>query len=336
MANIAVLGTGTWGMALARLLCNAGHQVTAWSALPAEIDYFEATHRHPNLPGMEMPEALAFTKDLQTACTGRDILVFAVPSVFVRGTAAKAAPFIPDGQVIVDVAKGIEADTLLTLTEVIAQELQRDGGHDAIQLVALSGPTHAEEVARDLPTTIVSACRDEAVARLVQQVFMTPAMRVYTNSDVRGVELCGALKNIIALAAGISQGLGYGDNAKAAIITRGITEMARLGLAMGCPLETFSGLAGLGDLVVTCTSVHSRNNRCGNLIGQGHPPKKAIQEVGQVVEGVFALPAAVALAEQYGVEMPLITAVNAVVNQGADPRATVNALMGRPGKDEVR
>lgn len=331
MTKIGVLGAGTWGMALARMLQLSGNQVTVWSALEREIDEFSATRRHPNLPGMEIPEELGFTKNMEQVCRDKEILLFAVPSPFVRATARKAAPYIKDGQIIVDVAKGIEADTLYTMTQIIADELK----NPAVKLVALSGPTHAEEVAKDLPTTIVSACEDLAVAERVQQVFGNTCMRVYTNDDVLGVELCGAMKNIMALASGVALGLGYGDNTKAALITRGMAEITRLGIAMGCKPQTFYGLAGIGDLIVTATSVHSRNNRCGLLLGQGVSPQEAIRQVGMVVEGINALPAAMRLAEKYGVEMPLAAAVNGVVNEGADPREAVARLMGRDQTSEV-
>lgn len=331
MTKIGVLGAGTWGMALARMLCNSGNQVTVWSALEREVEEFSATRRHPNLPGMMIPDALLFTKDMEEVCRDKEILLFAVPSPFVRSTARKAAPFIRDEQIVVDVAKGIEADTLFTMTEIIADELK----NPAVKLVALSGPTHAEEVAKDLPTTIVSACEDSAAALRVQQVFGNTCMRVYTNDDVRGVELCGAMKNIIALASGVALGLGYGDNTKAALITRGMAEIARLGEAMGCKPQTFGGLAGIGDLIVTATSIHSRNNRCGMLLGKGVAPEDAIRQVGMVVEGINALPAAMKLAARYGVEMPIVDAVDAVVNRGADPRDTVSMLMGRDQKPEL-
>lgn len=333
--KIGVLGAGTWGMALARMLSNSGNEVVVWSALEREIDEFSASRVHPNLPGMRIPDAVQFTKNLEDVCRGRDILLFAVPSVFVRSTAAKAAPYIPDGQVIVDVAKGIEAETLMTMTEVIADELHKNGGHAQVKLVALSGPTHAEEVALDLPTTIVSACADMEAAELVQDVFMNTCMRVYTNPDIKGVELCGALKNIMALGAGISVGLGYGDNARAALITRGMAEITRLGMAMGCMEQTFSGLAGIGDLIVTATSVHSRNNKAGRLIGEGRTPEQAVKEVGMVVEGINALPAAIELAARYHVEMPIVDGVNAVIKQGVDPASAVRALMERDRKTEI-
>ena len=331
MTKIGVLGAGTWGMALARMLCISGNEVTVWSALPREVEEFSATRRHPNLPGMVIPEELLFTKQIEEVCRDKDILLFAVPSPFVRTTARNAAAYIPDGQIIVDVAKGIEADTLFTMTEIIADELK----NPTVKLVALSGPTHAEEVAKDLPTTIVSACADMEAAKFVQEVFGNTCMRVYTNDDVRGVELCGAMKNIMALASGIALGLGYGDNTKAALITRGMAEITRLGTAMGCKSQTFYGLAGIGDLIVTATSIHSRNNRCGLLIGQGVAPADAIKQVGMVVEGVNALPAAMKLAKEYQVEMPLAAAVNAVVNEGADPQAAVAKLMSRDQTTEI-
>lgn len=339
--KIGVLGAGTWGMALARMLCNAGNEVVVWSALEEEIDRFSATRRHPNLPDMVIPEELLFTKSIEEVCRDRDILLFAVPSVFVRQTAASARPFIRDGQIIVDVAKGIEAQSLMTMSEVIRSELEKDGeGPSGVRIVALSGPTHAEEVALDLPTTIVSACEDVKTAQAVQDIFMgdpesPTCMRVYTNTDVRGVELCGALKNVIALSAGISAGLGYGDNARAALITRGLAEIERLGVKMGCVEQTFYGLAGMGDLIVTATSRHSRNNRAGFLIGRGDPPDEAVKKVGMVVEGINALPAAVRLAERYDVEMPIVSFMDDIIRGGADPAEAAVQLMGRKKKSEL-
>ena len=331
MYHIGVLGAGTWGMALARLLHRNGHKVSVWSAISREVEEFAATRRHPNLPGMEIPKEITFTGSIQEICQDKDILLFAVPSPFVRSTAKLAAPYIRDGQIIVDVAKGIESDTLLTMTGIIADEIK----NPAVKLVALSGPTHAEEVAKDLPTTIVSACEDQAVAELVQNVFWGTCMRVYTNEDVLGVELCGAVKNVIALASGVAAGLGYGDNAKAALITRGMAEISRLGLAMGCREQTFGGLAGIGDLIVTATSVHSRNNRCGMLIGQGVQVEDAIKQVGMVVEGINALPATMALAKKYQVEMPIVEAAYSVVCEGVAPKDVVQQLMSRGKKPEL-
>ena len=333
--KIGVLGAGTWGMALARMLCVSGNDVQVWSALPAEVENLSATRVHPNLPGMKIPEELQFTKSIEEVCTGKDVLLFAVPSVFVRSTTAKARPYIPDGQILVDVAKGMEPDTLYTMTEVIADELNREGGPKGVKLVALSGPTHAEEVALDLPTTIVSACPDEAAAEYVQDVFSNTCMRVYTNADIKGVELSGALKNVIALGVGISTGLGYGDNARAALITRGIAEIARLGVAMGCNIHTFAGLAGIGDLIVTATSMHSRNNRAGILIGKGKSPEQAVKEVGMVVEGINALPAAMELAAKYDVEMPIVQTVNAIVKEGLSASDALRTLMDRNRKNEM-
>lgn len=328
--KIGVIGAGTWGMALARMLTINGNSVQVWSALPEEIKEYSSTRRHRNLPNMIVPDEMLFTVDLEEVCTDKDVLLFAVPSVFVRQTARSAAPFIPDGQVIVDVAKGIEPETFKTMSEVIRDELKTDA-----KVVALSGPTHAEEVARDLPSTIVSACEDINIAEKVQSIFMNPVMRVYTNTDVKGVEICAALKNIIALASGISSGLGYGDNTKAALITRGLAEMRRLGKKLGCLDDTFSGLAGMGDLIVTATSPHSRNNKCGYLIGQGYSVEDAVKSVGMVVEGINSIPAAMAMSREYNVEMPIVTAVDAVINHGADPGDTVTRLMGREKKTEL-
>lgn len=327
--NISILGAGTWGVALAAMLSRSGHAVTVWSAIPKEIEELNIMRAHKNLPGMEIPADVVFTTEIGEACCGRDVIVFAVPSVFVRATAEKAAPFIRYGQVIVDVAKGIESETFLTMSEIISAEIP------GAKVVALSGPTHAEEVAKNLPTTIVSACEDMAAAEFVQKAFNNSVLRVYTNNDVKGVELCGALKNIIALATGIADGLGYGDNTKAALITRGLAEMKRLGLKMGCNPETFAGLAGMGDLIVTATSRHSRNGRCGYLIGQGLSPENAQKQVGMVVEGINALPAAVGLARKYGVDMPIIAAVDDVISGRLEARDAVTRLMGRAFKTEL-
>ena len=315
MKRIGILGAGTWGMALARMLTVSGNDVLVWSAIEKEIDDLSTTRVHPNLPQMKIPEELRFTKSIEEVCKDKDILLFAVPSVFVRSTAAKARPYVADGQVIVDVAKGIEPDTLYTMTEILADELGREGGPKNVRLVALSGPTHAEEVAIDLPTTIVSASKDAEAAAFVQEVFTNNVMRVYTNDDIKGVELSGAMKNVIALGVGISTGLGYGDNARAALITRGIAEIARLGVAMG--------------------SMHSRNNRAGILIGKGETPEHAVKEVGMVVEGMNALPAALELAERYQVEMPIVQTVNAIVNKGMSAAEAVKSLMERGLKNEL-
>ena len=330
MSNISVLGAGTWGIALATALATNGHNVTVWSAIAEEIHLLSQIRTHKNLPGMRVPPQVSFTLDIGNACEGTDLIVFAVPSVFVAETARKAAEYIHDGTVIADVAKGLEERTHMTLTEVIDREV----GAGRTRLVALSGPTHAEEVALRLPTTIVAASRDEEAAKFVQNVFSNDFIRVYTNDDIKGIELSGALKNIIALAAGISNGLGYGDNAKAAIVTRGIAEITRLGVRMGCKFETFSGLAGIGDLVVTCTSQHSRNNRAGYLIGKGYSAKEAVAQVGMVVEGLNALPAAIDLSRSVGVELPICEAVYNVVTGKISVSEILPHLMERKLKSE--
>ena len=333
--KIGILGAGTWGMALARMLTVSGNDVTVWSALEQEIDNLSTTRVHPNLPGMTIPAEMKFTKSVEEVCTDKEILLFAVPSVFVRSTAAKARPFVPDGQIIVDVAKGIEKDTLFTMTEILADELGKEGGPKGVRLVALSGPTHAEEVALDLPTTIVSACPDDEAARFVQDVFSNTCMRVYTNPDIKGVELSGALKNVIALGVGISTGLGYGDNARAALITRGIAEISRLGMAMGGSFQTFAGLTGIGDLIVTCASKHSRNRKAGYLIGQGRTMQQAMDEVQMIVEGVYSAKAGLTLSKKFGIETPIIQAVNQVLFENKNPKQAVDELMQRMKKDEL-
>lgn len=327
--KIGVIGAGTWGMALARSLCMCGHSVVVWSALPAEIDQLNRDRKQVNLPYMVIPDEVVFTKNVAEACDSKDILLFAVPSTFVRSTARTVAPHVPQGQIIVDVAKGIEADTHAFLSEVILSEIP------GASVVVLSGPTHAEEVAKDLPTTIVAAHADHEIAQTVQKAFTSPYLRVFTNTDVRGIELCGALKNIIALAAGISDGLGYGDNIKAALITRGLAEIKRLGEKMGCSHETIYGLTGMGDLIVTATSKHSRNNRCGNLLGQGLSVTEAVTQVGMVVEGINALPAALSLSAQYGVNVPIIFGVDKIVNQGIPAKDVAKDLLERELSNEL-
>lgn len=334
MTKVGVLGAGTWGIALARMLAVNGKDVTVWSALPEELKNLRTTRRHPNLPGMELPESMHYTADLAELCVDKDLLLFAVPSVFVRSTAKKAAPYVADGQLIVDVAKGMEEKTLMTMSEVIEDELRSAGKGKTCRVVALSGPTHAEEVARDLPTLIVAASSQEEDAKTVQKIFNNQNFRVYTNTDRLGTELGGAIKNVIALSVGIAMGLGYGDNAKAALITRGNAELSRLGMAMGCRAETFAGLSGMGDLIVTCTSMHSRNLHAGMLIGHGMSAEDAKKEVGQVVEGINALPAAKRLEKKYKVELPIIDVVDAILSGKLAARDAVASLMGRNLKQE--
>ena len=329
MAKITVLGGGTWAIGLTIQLATAGHDVTVWSALESEIEMLSSTHAHVNLPGATIPDSVKYTLDDKEAVTDKDILVMAVASSFTRRTAKRLAPLVKDGQIIVDVAKGIEEGTLKTLSEQINDEIP------GARVVALSGPTHAEEVSRYMPTTIVASSPDKEVAKYIQDVFMTDTLRVYTSSDIKGVELGGSLKNVVALAAGITDGLGYGDNAKAALITRGIAEISRLGVKMGCRPETFSGLTGMGDLIVTCASMHSRNRRCGILLGQGKSLEEAQKEVGMVVEGIYSAKAAIELGKKYEVSLPIIEQVNLILFEGKDAGTAVKELMLREKKDEV-
>lgn len=332
-AKVTILGSGTWGIALARILSLNGHRVTVWSKFPEEADKLDRTREAPNLPGVLIPKEIVFTADPETASQEAEYLMMVVPSIFVRDTAALFAPYLRNNPVWINAAKGIESASLMTLTEVIEDEIVKHSGQKP-QTVAISGPTHAEEVARDLPTLIVAAGDNAVITEKVQKLFEGSCIRPYTNEDKRGVQICGALKNVEALAVGIAKGLGYGDNTRAAMITRGMEEIRRLGLAMGCNERTFFGLAGIGDLIVTATSNHSRNNRAGMLIGEGKTPEEALKEVGMVVEGVNALPAAVRLCEKYGMEMPLIQAVQEVVREGANPKEIVQNLMGRELKKE--
>ena len=329
MANIGVLGAGTWGTALARMLAVNGHNVTMWSALPQELIELKNTRKHKNLPGCTLPESISYTPDIHEICQGRDILLFAVPSPYVRTTARACLPHLAPFQVIVDVAKGIEAGSLMTMSQVIQSEVDSQPGLQGVRVVALSGPTHAEEVALDLPTAIVASSEDMAAAEKAQDIFMNPNFRVYTNNDVIGVELGGAVKNIIALGCGIACGLGYGDNARAALITRGAAEISRLAPVCGGSAGTIAGLAGIGDLVVTCTSVHSRNFLAGVLMGQGKTIEQAVADVGMVVEGLNALPGVKALAAKYHVEMPIVNMVDAIVSGHVPVRDAVDKLMGR-------
>lgn len=329
MANIGVLGAGTWGTALARMLAVNGHNVTMWSALPQELIELKNTRKHKNLPGCTLPESISYTPDIHEICQGRDILLFAVPSPYVRTTARACLPHLAPFQVIVDVAKGIEAGSLMTMSQVIQSEVDSQLGLQGVRVVALSGPTHAEEVALDLPTAIVASSEDMAAADKAQDIFMNPNFRVYTNNDVIGVELGGAVKNIIALGCGIACGLGYGDNARAALITRGAAEISRLAPVCGGSAGTIAGLAGIGDLIVTCTSIHSRNFRAGVLMGQGKTSEQAVAEVGMVVEGLNALPGVKALAAKYHVELPIVNMVDAIVSGHVPVRDAVDKLMGR-------
>ncbi|MCI8610880.1 MAG: NAD(P)-dependent glycerol-3-phosphate dehydrogenase [Clostridiales bacterium] len=333
--NIAILGAGTWGIALAKLLSENGHNICVWSALPKEIETLSMTYTHPNLPDVSLPQTLQFTTDIEVAVSGAQYVVFAVASAYIRKTASAVASYLPSEAILINVAKGLEPGTQRTMTQVIEEALATAGKPADGRLVALSGPTHAEEVARNVPTSIVSACEKEDTAKAAAEIFMNSCMRVYTNTDVLGVELCGALKNIIALAAGMIRGMGMGDNTNAMLITRGIAEMTRMGLSMGCKRRTFSGLAGIGDLIVTCTSVHSRNYRCGEMIGQGMSYEEASKKIGMVVEGYHALEAAMELSRSKQVDMPIVSAVYDVVKNGRNPKDTMHELMLREMKSEL-
>lgn len=329
MAKVAVIGAGSWGIALANVLHTNGNQVTVWSIVEEEIAMLKERHEHVyKLPGVALPEDMIFTADLAEAVPDQEYLILAVPSVFTRSTAKSMAPFVRAGQVLVCVAKGIEEETLMTLSDIVEQEIP------AAEVAVMCGPSHAEEVGVGLPTTVVAGAAKKKVAEGVQDIFMNEVFRVYTSPDVLGMELGGSLKNVIALAAGMADGLGYGDNTKAALITRGITEMGRLALKMGAKYETLSGLTGIGDLIVTCESKHSRNRRAGMLIGQGYTMQQAMDEVKMVVEGVYSAKAAIALAKQYGVDMPIIEAVNKVLFEDKPAKEAVTELMLRDKRAE--
>ncbi len=324
MAKIVILGSGGFGLSLAIMAEHCGgHDVTVWSKFQSEIDEIRSHGEHIHkLPGVPVSESIAMTSDI-SCVKGCDMLIFGIPSSFVRDVAREAAPYIDDNMVVVNTGKGLEEGSLKTLSEVISEEVKTD------KLVVLSGPSHAEEVARCIPTTVVAASVNHEAAEYVQKQFCNSYMRIYLNDDVKGCEIGGALKNIIALCVGVCDGLGYGDNTKAALMTRGIHEIARLGKAAGANERTFSGLTGIGDLIVTCTSMHSRNRRAGILIGQGVSPQEAVERVG-TVEGYFCCKAAYDLAQRLGVEMPITEQLNEVLFNGGDVRAALTNLMNRP------
>ncbi len=330
MSQIAILGSGSWGCALAHTLSKQ-NDIVMWSFFPEETESLNKYRENIQfLPGVKLDGRISFTSRLEEAVLDAEFVIFAVPSFAIRQTAKTIAPmFRADRQIAVCVAKGLEEETLLTLSGVIADELP-----EGSKVCALSGPTHAEEVGKDLPTTIVAACPDAAVATRVQTAFMNENFRVYTSTDEIGVELGGTIKNIIALCAGISDGCGFGDNTKAALMTRGMYEIAKLGVAMGGEVETFYGLSGMGDLIVTCTSLHSRNRRCGMLIGQGMSPEDAMREVNMVVEGIKCLKAVKKATEQYQVDMPIIQEAYQVVYEGKNPKESALYLMSRDRKPE--
>ena len=324
-----VLGSGGWGTALSLVLHRNGHPVTLWSHVPEKAAYMERARENPRLEGVPLPPELRLTADMG-CLTEAELVVVAVPSYAVRETAHAAAPLLRPDTLLVTAAKGIERDTHLRMSQILEQET---GG--AFPIAALSGPSHAEEVGRGLPTGCVAASVSQAAALTVQDAFMNDRFRVYTSPDIVGVELSGALKNVVALACGICDGMGYQDNTKALLMTRAMVELCHLGERLGGDRQTFGGLAGMGDLIVTCTSMHSRNRRCGILIGQGRPVAQALEEIGAVVEGYYAAANARTLAQKAGVEMPISQAAYEVLYEGRDPKLVVTDLMGRAKRSEL-
>ncbi len=330
MEKICVLGAGSWGSALALVLAKKGYEVIMWTLNEEQANKINRTKENTDyLPGVLFPNNITLTTDLEKAVLDSKIIVLAVPSQAIRSVSKQIKPFVKDNQILVDVAKGLEKGTGLRLSEVCEQELPNN------PYVTLSGPSHAEEVAKDIPTTVVVSSKDLDVAQTVQDVFMSPKFRVYTNPDIVGVELGGALKNIIAFGAGICDGLGYGDNAKAALMTRGIREIGRLGSAMGANASTFAGLSGIGDLIVTCTSMHSRNRRAGILIGQGKSLDETLKEVKMVVEGITATEVAHEVAKDLNIDMPITNAIYSVLHNGCNTNEVVIELMMRNKTHEM-
>ncbi|MBR5533847.1 MAG: NAD(P)-dependent glycerol-3-phosphate dehydrogenase [Ruminiclostridium sp.] len=327
--KVAVLGSGGWGTALAMVLADNGHQVTLWSFFEEESRTLKETLTNPLLPEVKLPASIEYTSDL-SCVAGQEVVVMATPSFGVRGTAGQIKEYLTPDMTIVSVSKGIEKGTSLRLTQVI-----QEATGNICPVVALSGPSHAEEVARGVPTGVVSACHDRAAAEKIQDLFLNERFRVYSSSDIVGVELGAALKNVMALCSGVITGMGYGDNTKAMLMTRGLTEVARLCVALGGRKDTMAGLAGMGDLIVTCTSLNSRNYRAGILIGQGTPVQEAIESIGAVVEGYYAVDSACELAAAVGVEMPIAQAAYQVLYQGRPPQEVVVELMHRKKSHEV-
>lgn len=333
MAKISVIGSGGWGIALTILLHKNGHDLTIWSFDKKEAEELKKTRQNKTkLPNILLPEDVKVTNDLKEAVDDKDILILAVPSKAIRSVSKSLKNIIKDNQIVVNVAKGLEEDTLETMTDIIEEELKDKNPKVAV----LSGPSHAEEVGRGIPTTCVVSAHNKELTLYLQNIFMNPSFRVYTSPDMLGVEIGGALKNVIALAAGIADGLNYGDNTKAALITRGIKEIASLGVAMGGEQSTFYGLTGLGDLIVTCASMHSRNRKAGILLGQGKTLDEAIKEVNMVVEGVYSAKSALMAAKKYNVEIPIIEQVNAVLFENKNAAEAVNELMIRDKKLEIQ
>lgn len=333
MKNVTVLGAGSWGSALAMVLAENGHNTLIWTYREEQAKEINEQHTNEKyLPKIQLPETLKATSDLKEAAEHATIIVFAVPTKAIREVAGNVSEYLQEKALIVHVSKGIEPDSLKRISEMLEESLSSEV---VDEIVVLSGPSHAEEVVMHHPTTITAACTDLQAAEKVQDLFMNQYFRVYTNVDVIGVEIGGALKNVIALAAGISDGLNYGDNAKAALITRGLAEIARLGVRMGGNPFTFSGLTGMGDLIVTCTSVHSRNWRAGNMLGKGMKLQDVLNQMGMVVEGVRTTKAAYQLAQKYDVPMPITTALYEVLFEGKKPKDAVDELMLRLKKREI-
>lgn len=333
MAKISVIGSGGWGIALTILLHKNGHNLTIWSFDKKEAEELKITRQNKTkLPNILVPEDIKVTDNLKEAVDNKDILVLAVPSKAIRSVSKSLKDIIKDNQIIVNVAKGLEENTLKTMTDIIEEELKEKKP----QVAVLSGPSHAEEVGKGIPTTCVVSAHNKELTLYLQNIFMNPSFRVYTSPDMIGVEIGGALKNVIALAAGIADGLNYGDNTKAALITRGIKEISALGVAMGGEQSTFYGLTGLGDLIVTCASMHSRNRRAGILLGQGKTLDEAIKEVNMVVEGVYSAKSALMAAKKYNVEIPIIEQVNTVLFENKNAAEAVNELMIRDKKLEIQ
>ena len=327
--KIAVIGSGSWGTAISVLIANKGYDTMLWSWKQEETDLLNTNRENIKyLPGIPFPDNITCSHDISLCVKDADLIICAVPSPGIRTTAKKLAPHISDGQIIVNLAKGIENETLLRLSQVIKEEIPQ------ADVAVMSGPSHAEEVAKELPTTNVVAAQSMKTAEFIQDILMTENFRIYTGKDIIGVELGGALKNIIALCAGICDGLGFGDNTKAALMTRGIAEIARLGVAMGADRETFLGLSGVGDLIVTCTSMHSRNRRCGILLGKGLNSADAIKEIGMVVEGINASGAAYELSKKYDIYMPITKAAYEILFENKSPLEVTKRLMTGDKKSE--
>lgn len=324
-----VVGSGGWGTALSMVLCDNGHDVTLWSHDPAKAAEMAKTRENSKLKGVRLPDSLKISGDLD-CLKGAELVISATPSFAVRETGKKIAPYLTPETVLVSVSKGIERDTNLRMSQILTEVTG-----NICKVAALSGPSHAEEVSIRMPTGCVSACPDLKVARLVQDAFMNDYFRVYTSEDIVGVELSAAMKNVVALACGVCDGMGYQDNTKALLMTRAMAELTRLGEKLGGTRQTFGGLAGMGDLIVTCTSMHSRNRRCGILIGQGKPVAQALEEIGAVVEGYYAAANARTLAQKAGVEMPISQAAYEVLYEGRDPKLVVTDLMGRAKRSEL-